>query len=234
MNAMIGESSVRRTTSKSRTVSVLEVDATKASHKAYIASIKAGHEEIIETLRTEHDEEIAALKTHSQHDNKALKDELSCQQQAADAKQQAAATEAKQKPEDESIELNRTLKENIKEAQTRIEALKTRSRTEVKRRRELQEQNETLQAEHTRATKKLKAELAVGPNAWLQLHFRAKVRPKQRTYFHRYTATMNDAAKELLKDLGKALPELYNFHRREPTGSICSLSETLQQASTLF
>lgn len=234
MNAIPGDAFAGRTTGTTGTVSALEVTAMRASYDAYIGSIEAGHTQIIEDLHREHSEEITALKDQSDSDIKALKDELSRERNEGDERQQAAATHAKRKAQEECIEVIKRLKTQISDQGDEMKRSRDEAASASQENQTLQEKNEKLKTEHEAAIKKLKAKLAVGPNSWLQLRFRGKGRMKQRTYFHRYTATTREATKELMKEMGSAYAPEYQFRRGDAAGRVCGLNETLQQVSTWF
>lgn len=235
--------SARKHATSAGTVSALEVTAIRASYDAYITSIKAGHEEIVESLHSERAEEVEALKKQFAIDIAAVKMELSNERQNAAVNLEAAKVRASRKAKEENAGLVHALRTKISDQtkehdslQTSLETTINENNREVESVREqasrLEGRIEVLKKAHAKQLEKMEAKLAVGPNSWIQLHFRGKGRTKARTYFHRYTATLREATKELMKEMSGSDPEDFVFRRGGPIGLACQPKHTLQQVSS--
>lgn len=219
----------------------MEVNAIRASYDAYINSIKIGHKEMVESLHSEHVEQVSGMKNQFAIDITKVQAELAHERHTTMSKQQAAIAEASQKAKAQSAERVAELERKLREKQSELDQLQDKYKDSLVSRStlvnsaeqqiaRLKDQQNNLKTIHRNQLKEMEAKLAVGPNSWIQMRFLGKGRIKPRTYWHRYSVTMKEATKELMKEMS-GVAEDYIFRPGGPAGLVCNVKHTLQQVS---
>lgn len=234
------DTSARKSAGSAGSVSAIEVAAIRASHDAYVSSMKAGYEEQIDNLHSEHGAEIAMVKDEHAKAIAEMEAELAVQKTKLKSKvaEEAADVVAKHRQQWETAASN--LREKIRVLSSQNEALsydlkasqgknKTDAAHAEKELARLDAKFDAMRAQAKEKIDKINAELAVGPNTWLEINFVSK-RFRDRQLVKRPSETMAAAFGEVSKALGSGQD---NYELEHQGKQILDRNLTLEQVSLL-